>query len=320
MAKAIFTLNSGLTVGLSQLGRHGDGRGSPIQQVHDGDTIVVEAAGNLSVRFLGIDTPEVSFTLPGNNFFNSISGDAWVQFLNDPFAGAPNDFVTSLGNGLVQHLQGATGQGCASNHAHHAEQAHRHLEQLVIQDMSALGQDRSTFHFFMAFANEIMDGFGRFLCFINRRQDHLTIPEPRPRSYNERMLEDGMASPYFIWPNVNPFRRRPSLFAAVPPAGNIDQIANGQDGLGPARQWVQNARQKQDGIFENNNPLMLQPFELRFLSRRSVPTRWVIDLGNVNTTTLLRPINYHAITNIEDRLFVPAEYVPLFVEAGWQRQ
>jgi len=118
MAKAIWTTRSGLTLGLSQLGRHGDGRGSPIQQVHDGDTIIVEAAGNLSVRLLGIDTPEVSFTLPETGF-RVISGEDWVQFLNDPFSGAPQAFLDSLDNGLLPYLQGIVGSGGAANHAHH---------------------------------------------------------------------------------------------------------------------------------------------------------------------------------------------------------
>lgn len=106
MAKAITILASGMRVGVSMLGRHGDGRGSPIQQVHDGDTIVVEAAGNLSVRFVGMDTPEASFTLPGSSRFRRISGADWDHFLNDPFAGTPNEFTTGLGNALLEHLQG----------------------------------------------------------------------------------------------------------------------------------------------------------------------------------------------------------------------
>jgi endonuclease YncB( thermonuclease family) len=320
MAKAIKILDSGLKIGLSLLGRHGDGRGSPAQQIHDGDTIIVETAGNLSVRFLGIDAPEVSFTLPGSNQFRSIASSDWEEFLNDPFVDAPDAFLTELGNDLRQHLESVTGQGCASNHAHHAEQSHRYLEQLVIQDMQILSRDKNTFHFFMAFAHEIMDGYGRLLCFINRNQENPTIPEPRPHSYNERMLEAGMASPYFIWPNVNPFRRQSTLRQAVPRAGDIDEIAIGTDGLGPARQWVKEARQRGVGIFESNNPLMLQPFELRFLSRREAPSRWVIDLSDSGTRTLLQPVNYHSIGDIEDRLFVPEEYVPLFVEEGWQRQ
>lgn len=320
MAKAIRTLESGLKVGFALLGRHGDGRGSPVQQVHDGDTIIVEAAGNLSVRFLGIDTPEVSFTLPESNRFRSIASSDWQHFLDDPFDGAPEEFLDELGVDLQNHLRGAIGVGCASNHAYHAEQAHRHLEQLVIQDMQALDQDRTTFHFFMAFTHEVMDGYGRLLCFINRHQEHSTMPEPRPHSYNERMLEAGMASPYFIWPNVNPFWRQPSLREAVPPAGDIAQIADGASGLGPARRWVREARQEGRGIFEQGNELRLQPFELRFLSRKSPPTRWAIDLSDTGTKTLLRPINYHIVANIEDRLYVPGEYVPLFVEQGWQRE
>jgi hypothetical protein len=32
----------------------------------------------------------------------------------------------------------------------------------------------------------------------------------------------------------------------------------------------------------------------------------------------MQPQRYIEIPNFEDRLFVPAEYVPLFVERGWQ--
>ena len=66
MAKAIFTLKSGLKVGRVALGAHGDVPGSVRQQTHDGDTVIVDPDGNLGVRFLGVDAPEVSFTLPGS--------------------------------------------------------------------------------------------------------------------------------------------------------------------------------------------------------------------------------------------------------------
>jgi hypothetical protein len=300
------------------LGRHGDGRGSATQQVHDGDTIIVEAAGNISVRFLGVDTPEVSFTLPGSTTFRGIGGADWQEFLDDPFAGAPESFPEALGEPLEQHLRASASAGSATNHAFHAERAHRHLERLVDHDMLVLGQDKTTFHFFLAFATEVMDGFARLLCFINREQEHETIPEPRPLSYNERLLQAGMASPYFIWPNINPFRSEPSVVDAVPSPGDIGPVADGADGLGPARQWVKNARQGGAGVFASNDPLRLQPFELRMLARRQAPSRWVIDLSNPSTNTLLPPKEYVTIPNVEDRLFVPTEYVPLFRERGWQ--
>jgi hypothetical protein len=64
----------------------------------------------------------------------------------------------------------------------------------------------------------------------------------------------------------------------------------------------------------------LEPSELRFLSRQAPGNRRLIDLSQANTNTLLHPVNYHKISNLEDRLFIPEEYVPLFVEKGWQRE
>jgi endonuclease YncB( thermonuclease family) len=323
MAKAIRSLPSGLQIGNALLGRHGAGRGSVAQQVHDGDTIITELDGNVSVRFLGIDTPEVSFMLPNDNRFLSITNPAWTDFLTDPFVNAPLEFTSSLGVELRNHLSARIGPTIAANHAEHARVAHRRLEELVDADMNELGQDRDTFRFFMAFAYEVMDGFGRLLCFINRDQPSANIPTPRPDSYNERLLADGVTSPYFIWPNINPFRAHGSVIDAVPTAGDITNVVN-DPSLAQARQFVQQARSDGAGIFGADDvtaqPLILEPFELRFLARQSAPSRWVINLADLGTNTLLRPTNYHQIPNTEDRLFIPPQFVPLFEEQGWQRQ
>ena len=65
MASAIEQLPSGLTIGHAQLGMHGVQQGTINQQVHDADTVTALLNGNVGVRFLGVDAPEVSFTLPG---------------------------------------------------------------------------------------------------------------------------------------------------------------------------------------------------------------------------------------------------------------
>ncbi|NTU75368.1 MAG: hypothetical protein HGA86_04535, partial [Anaerolineaceae bacterium] len=44
-----------------------------------------------------------------------------------------------------------------------------------------------------------------------------------------------------------------------------------------------------------------------------------IDMSS-DDNLLIRPQGYYRIKNAEDRLFIPPEYVPLFVEAGWHRQ
>lgn len=71
------------------------------------------------------------------------------------------------------------------------------------------------------------------------------------------------------------------------------------------------------GLFAAADPLRLLPFELRFLARRQPRDRWVIDLGG-DSDRLIAPQRYLTITNPEDPLFIPAEYVPLFADRGWR--
>jgi hypothetical protein len=106
---------------------------------------------------------------------------------------------------------------------------------------------------------------------------------------------------------------------AVIPPGQASQFASGSDKLARARQWVRSARQQQMGVFGAQGRRGLEPFEVRFLARRRPPDRWVIDLSKSNNI-LLRPENYYTVPNCEDRLYIPEEYVSLFVERGWQRQ
>lgn len=106
--------------------------------------------------------------------------------------------------------------------------------------MGFIEQDRGAtpnadFRFFTAFAHEVMDRYGRLLGYIN-----VDVPQgaPRPESYNERQLKAGMAFPYFIWPNVNPFRKQGSVVAAVPPSADANAIQH-ESALKSARDAVQ---------------------------------------------------------------------------------
>jgi endonuclease YncB( thermonuclease family) len=313
MAMAIDQTPGGLTYGLFGLGLHGSGPGSVPQQVHDGDTVNVRAIGNLSVRLLGIDTPEVSFTLPGSRQFRSVAHADWETFLSDPFAAALPPLA--LDAALLADLQGRLGPGAATNHAAHAERAHRAFEREIQSDMNARGLTDADVQFFAAFAREIVDRYGRLLAWLN-------INDPsarRPLDYNTRMLAQGLATPYFIWPNVDPWRAQGSLLAAIKDPAAFRQEANGPGKLRDARRAVAQARQAGIGIFDQNDPLRVHAFELRFLAQRRAPDRWVIDLAS-NAPTLLKPENYHTVANVEDRLFIPPDYVPLFEQAGWQKQ
>jgi hypothetical protein len=258
MGKAVETLRSGLKVGHVALGAHGDVPGSVRQQTHDGDTVIVDPDGNLGVRFLGVDAPEVSFTLPGSSTtFVSIADPRWEAFLADPFDQSYGPFTPPLDPALVASFAGRVGTGAATNHAELGKAADATLEGLISADIAALGATPVTFRFFCSFATEVMDGYGRLLCYLNRDQPDKDSPAPRPPSYNERLLVSGDVIPYFIWPNLDPYQRQKKLTDAVPPPGGIapaGAAAEDVHTLERAREAVANARQQQIGV--------LQPREL----------------------------------------------------------
>lgn len=324
MAKAVFTTRGNLKVGVGKLAAGSTGKRSSVKTaVHDGDTITTDPDGNLGVRFLAIDTPEVSLPLPTGapDRFVKIGSPEWTAFLADPFAAELPAFDPPLDRGLEAYIAGRVGPGAAANHATHALAAERALEAEVARDLTDLfGGDLEAFRFFYAFAHEVMDGYGRLLGYIHPDQPG-TPKAQRRASYNRRQLDEGLAGPYFIWPNLDPYRPQGSLVKAVPPPGEVaprHATAAQRGELDRARAAVRTAREQHKGIYDAGSPLALQPSELRFLSRRKPPERWVIDLG-AGDDLLVPPQRYYTIENLEDRLYVPDEYIPLFEQAGWKR-
>lgn len=319
MPNAVRTLDDRhLTIGIMALALEGRRQGSVAEQVHDGDTVLARPVGHLSLRFLGIDTPEISFRLPGESRPSSLKSAKWDEFLRDPFADKWPPFEPPLSDGLPRHFRQKAREGAAANHRQHAEAAERALEREIRHDIQVLGQDEATFQFFVTFAYEVMDSYGRFLCYVNRDQPQPNDPEPRPLTYNERLLKSGHALPYYIWPNVNPWRKQPSIIEAVVPPSQAKTMSDDDSTLSRARDFVRAARAQHRGVFDAMDPLLFEPFELRLLAGRRVPMRWVIDLSR-NDDVLLPPQSYYTIPQPEDRLFIPAEFVPLFIEKGWRR-
>lgn len=274
--------------------------------VYDGDTINVGLAGSGALRFLGVDTAELKIA------GSPLDSPKWVAKLTDP---ALLDQI-ALQPGLKSHLAAKFGPDTAANHRRHAVQAQVHLQGLVESDMAEQGLDAAGFRLFVEFSYEVFDSHARFLVFANRAQ----AAAPRPLSYNERMLRDGFSQPFFIWPNIAPFRDFKTVADAVPLPGTMHDEA-GKGKLGQARQLVAEARQSaqktKTGVFDPDDPQILAAFELRFIDRKAPPNRAVIDLGR-KTDTLLHPQSYWTIPNPEDRLFVPPEFVPAFVARGWK--
>jgi len=314
MAAIFFTLPDGSPRAIMGIRRKNDGTVQTLNEaVPDGDTAGAQLDGTGAVRFLGIDSPEKSFEQPlGGD--QSLNGAKWKTYLTNPFA---NGFPEALLEPpLATHLQGRFDSGAAPNHHKHAVAAGDALKQLIQADATALGQTLDQFRYFVSFSYEVFDTFGRFLAFLNRNQPNPAVPGPRPMSYNERQLESGKALPYFIWPNINPFREADNVANAVPRPGTANDIAQSGD-LKRARDLVKAARAAGLGVFEAADPLKFEAFEIRYLGRKEAPSRAVIDLSS-NGDVMLRPQSYFKIPNPEDRLFVPSEFVPLFAAKGWR--
>jgi endonuclease YncB( thermonuclease family) len=321
MAKDIeqITLKSGLslTIGHFGLGLTGQGPGSPKREVHDGDTAIVHGPGNMSVRLLGVDAPEVSYRLPGAKptSFTPISDPKWETFLSDPLTNkAVGAKLKAFSAGLLAYLETRWGKGTAMNHDKHAAAATKEFIRQVEADRERLGQTDAAFRYFLAFAYEILDRFGRLLAYINVEQK----AKPRPLDYNGRLLKAGLVTPYFIWPNIDPFLTKPDIMGAVIDPFTAKTEAAKAGKLKDAQQAVRAARQNKIGLYEKADPLRLLPFELRFLAEGRPPARWVIDLSK-NDDQLIPPTEYFTIPNPEDRLFVAEDRIPLFVAKGWKR-
>lgn len=309
--KAIEIIGNNL-VGHLGLGEHGDTVGSVRQEVFDGDTIGVRMRGTLSLRLLGIDTPELSLPLPGSGAFVRTDHPAWEALLMDPFA--PHLPRLDLEPGLQAYLAPRLGAGCGANQYRHALAAERGLETEIAADLASTGQTPETFRFHVRFSREMIDDYGRLLGWVNRDDDE----ETRPPTYNHRMMLKGLTLPYFIWPNVAPFRRAATLRTAVPVPGSAARLAETDYRLRQAREWFRANREAQVGVFDAQDPLRLSAFELRYLSQRKQPNRWVIDLSR-GDNTLIPPQRYFEVEHPEDRLFIPDDYLELFLAAGWKK-
>lgn len=278
--------------------------------VYDGDTIQVHLLGSGSLRFLGIDTAELKL----NN--SPLNSDRHIARFGDPAILG----ILGIDPGLKANLAGRIGADTALNQFRHAQAGQRALREMVKADIRDLGQTPDSFRVYLEFSYEVFDSNGRFLVFVNRDQPRDLAGVPRPLSYNERMLAAGMALPYFIWPNIAPFRDAKTVTDAIPAPGTLGAAArNGR--LGLARRLVKAARAEAragDGkVYDPQDPQLLEAFELRFLDKGQLPHRGVIDLSGPSRT-ILRPQSYWQIPNPEDRLFIPSEFVPAFAARGWR--
>lgn len=319
-SKSLWVNAAHFKLGQAKLGRHGAEHGSVRQNVYDGDTVNVSLFKNLGLRFLGMDTPESSFPLPGDTRFVSLKQAAWADFFG---SGRWREGL-GVSAGLMAYLESRIGDGArvASNHARYAEAAQRSLEADMLRHLRQSGRSEEAFVLFLAFGHEFMDTYGRLLCYLHPHADNFEDETVRAEanrwSYNEHQLINGSGLPYFIWPNLQPFLSIPAFSEDAVRPNQFWKRVNGSRKLQEARRMVVQARTAGLGLHAPTDPLLLRAFELRYLSRKKGPDRYVINLADPGNHRLLLPEHYFLIPQDEDRLYVPKEYLPIFQLYGWE--
>ena len=142
------------TTGFAKPAETDKGPGTPAQTVHDGDTINVQLDGNLAVRLLGIDTPEISFSLPDGKF-SGLETERWAEFLADPFADRWGPMQTPVPPRLKAFLGAKVGPEAAALHYEHAVASREAFRALVEQDMQIMQQSVTSFTYYMNFGFEV---------------------------------------------------------------------------------------------------------------------------------------------------------------------
>jgi endonuclease YncB( thermonuclease family) len=316
---SLWVKSPNLKLGVSAFGLHGKKIGSVRQIVHDGDTLNTRLIYNLGVRFLGIDTPEISFQFPETNTFIKLSDKRWENF----FRSGKWKENLAIGQDLYHYFNNIIGNGknVAANQAALAKSAEKSLEKIITSDVKKSKRSTKSFSFFMAFGNDFLDVYGRLLCYLNSSTENFRNQKDKDEikklSYNERQLAAGWAVPYFIWPNIQPFLAVRAFAKENILPRNFWTIIKKASKLHQARKFVSEARSSNKGIFNSANPLKLMPYELRIIARKSSPYRFVIDLRDEGGNALLKPEQYIKIPHQEDRLYIPSEYVPIFRVFGW---
>lgn len=156
------------------------------ESIHDGDTLYGVTSGIVSIRFTGIDTPEVGYNLPtikeddldehqAKLYFEYRPIEDFIDYLTDPFDKKyfdSNNFLQALGEDVVHnHLRKVLNEQTALNHKFHADRAREKLIQLIEDDIGYSISSGKEFKFYIAFNHEILDRFGRFLGWIHRYED-----------------------------------------------------------------------------------------------------------------------------------------------------
>ena len=198
---------------------------------------------------------------------------AWQAFLDDPFA--PDLPPISLSEALRDHLAPPPRKDeRGESLPRHAEAAARGLEAEIAADLAATGKAPEDLHLRVLFEREPLDAYGRMLGWISVED----TGDWRPADLQPPDDDQGPGDALLHLAQRRPLPLRSEAALSRAGAGQRrPHFASTDEKLAQAREWYKSNREAGVGVFDPEDPLLLQPFELRYLAQRRAPDRWVID-------------------------------------------
>jgi endonuclease YncB( thermonuclease family) len=185
-------------------------------------------------------------------------------------------FLHVLDDSLSEYLKPKLTEESIEIHKRLGFKAKEYLESILAENVR------------VSFGEEVFDRYGRALVYLGDGQE----------VYNVSMVKEGLAIPYFIFPNAVPLTEEGEY--------TFDHIEKMQE-------VTKYAQEKNLGIWGVIDDILL-PMELRYLTRRGLPEKFCADLQ----TGVLYPPEKYYIVALVDRLFFYPKDVVLAVCMGFK--
>jgi endonuclease YncB( thermonuclease family) len=190
-------------------------------------------------------------------------------------------FLYNLDRSLRNYIKPKLTENMMKIHKNLGIQATNYLESFLEEELT------------VSFRDQVLDRYGRPLVYLFRRDNQESC-----NSYNVELVRSGWAIPYFIYPNAVSFTEEGEW--------EYDIIRLLQDAS-------IDAREENLGVWPYIHDILI-PMELRFLTRRELPTKYCADVQN----NLLYPPQQYYRVPIENRLFFYEKDVIAALQKGFK--
>ncbi|MGD2249716.1 MAG: thermonuclease family protein [Candidatus Methanofastidiosia archaeon] len=173
-----------------------------------------------------------------------------------------------LDDKLLKYLRPKLTEESIETHKQLGFKAKEYLESILAENLR------------VSFGEEVFDRYGRALVYVGDGQE----------VYNVTLVKEGLAIPYFIFPNAVPL---------------TDEGEYSFDHIKTMQKVTTCAQEKKLGIWKVLDDILI-PMELRYLTRREPPEKYCADL---QTGVLYPPQMYYTVALVDRLFFYPKDVI-----------